>query len=112
MKPRELHYLVTHRSGYAVAHCLDLDLMATARSGIEEAVRRLDILVHANVFIPGEPRKSPRKYWKQFEQGTPWKDGTRYLEPLATRFSAGLTIESIPGSWNRLPIDTRLADAA
>jgi hypothetical protein len=79
-EPRVIHYLVGATEEYGFAHCLDLDLVATADEGIGEAVRRLDILVRCDVqifFSAASKVKAPEEYWDRFEHGTPY--GTRFL---------------------------------
>ena len=63
-----LHYLISDRGKYVVAHCLDRGLMATARSGAEEAVRRLDLVVRASLLVPGGLKKAPQEYWDAFDR--------------------------------------------
>lgn len=72
-----LHYLVSHRPEYFVAHCLDLGIMATGPE-IDEALRRLDLLVRASLLVPGGMKKSSQEYWDRFSQAQPY--GERSLE--------------------------------
>lgn len=88
METPALHYLVVHRPEYVVAHCLDLGIMATGPD-IIEALRRLDLLVHASLLVPGGMKKSPQEYWDTFDQAQPYENrslewnlsGFRLLEP-------------------------------
>ena len=68
-----LHYLLHHTGEYGVAHCLDFDLVATADEGIEEAIRRLDVLVRCHFKFPmeGESAKSPHEFWDRFNSDRP-----------------------------------------
>ena len=72
---RLLHYLLSNSEGEAVAHCLDLDLVATGKDG-SEAVRRLNRLVQfqiGQVFKDGNydnlMTPAPQEYWDQFMSG-------------------------------------------
>ena len=73
-----LHYLVAEKSNYGVAHCLDLDLVATAEEGIEEAIRRLDILVRVRFFTGAFLKEAPGEFWDRFQSGIPYA-GQRHL---------------------------------
>lgn len=73
-----LHYLIGAQANYSVAHCLDLDLVATGLS-IDEAIRRLDILVRCHRFVGGifnlrKKDRAPKKFWRMFEDGTPYDE--------------------------------------
>ena len=72
---KSVSYLIFKRSetGRVVAHCLDLDLVASA-STQEEAERRLDILVSgqiANAIATGNVlllnHKAPQEYWEKLK---------------------------------------------
>ncbi len=74
----ELNYLVTKKEEYSVAHCLDFDLVTTAKE-IEEAIRRLDIVVRCRLQIfsqAGQDRKAPDEYWEMFRKGTLYAERT------------------------------------
>ena len=72
---RVLHYLLSESHGKTVAHCLDLDLVATA-DATREAVRRLDVLVKGHVEFAlwngnflALMTPAPLQYWKYFAEG-------------------------------------------
>ena len=71
-KLRLLHYLVSHSHGEFVAHCLDIDTVATAQNQ-EEAIESLNALVKAHIehalrHNPGNLTPAPPVYWKSFTQ--------------------------------------------
>ena len=76
-KINPLHYLVSESEGKKLAHCLDLDIVATATDD-EEAERRLDLLVkyylesalaHGNG--AAMDTTAPASYWERYLDGTP-----------------------------------------
>lgn len=75
---RLLHYLVTKSHGEFVAHCLDVDVVATGPT-VEEAVRALNVLVKSSLeYAVGCSDYScvtpaPEAYWERF--------GTARVEP-------------------------------
>ncbi len=74
-KIRVLHYLHSDSNAQAVAHCLDLDLIATGPDQ-ETALSRLNAVVKAQVefaLTHGNfdllSTRAPNKYWEQFQAG-------------------------------------------
>lgn len=74
---RIVHYLLSGSDHRHVAHCLDLDIVATGQSQ-EIAVNKLDDLVKAQIEVAlatGQlenlSTKAPSSYWKQFIDGEP-----------------------------------------
>ena len=106
-KDSSLHYLVQDKDDYGVAHCLELDLVATAKKGIAEAIRRLDILVRCHCQIPfpfgsSEDQKAPGEYWEQFSMGVHYEDRTLDL--------ANPSVEIIaPPGWKHLRVEAKRA---
>ena len=78
-----LHYLISEKPKYAVGHCLDFDLVATADS-IEEALHRLDALVRCCLKDALENRSTiksaPKEYWRQFLSAQPYGNGERWID--------------------------------
>ena len=100
-----LHYLVQDKDDYGVAHCLDLDLVATAKKGIEEAIRRLDILVRCQCQIPfgsAENQKAPGEYWNQFSRGVHYEDRTLDFGNPSVEIIA-------PTGWKHLRVEAKRA---
>jgi hypothetical protein len=90
-KLRVLHYLFTlnARKRY-IAHCLDLDIV-TAADSLEEAERRLDVLVrrHIESFLRGADPSAvngiaPSEFWNQYTENL--RHG-RTLPPSTLRVS-------------------------
>ena len=74
-----IHYLVRETEEYGIAHCLDFDLVATADEGIEEALRRLDILVRCQFqVLNADASKAPQMYWDRFAEAVSY--GNRVLD--------------------------------
>lgn len=78
-KISSLNYLFTEEGGTVVAHCLDLDLVATGHDR-DSAERRLDTLVRAQVRTIVKQLNfadlnfpAPQEYWEQFYQGQEFK---------------------------------------
>jgi hypothetical protein len=72
---RLVHYLISRSDSRHVAHCLDLDVVATGASQ-EAAVEKLDDLVKAHIEVAlatGQlenlSTKAPNSYWRQFIDG-------------------------------------------
>jgi hypothetical protein len=72
---RVLHYLISESNGKHIAHCLDLDLVATGND-IQTASRKLDDLVKAQIefsLTTGQlanfATKAPTSYWRLFFDG-------------------------------------------
>jgi len=105
-----LHYLLSESEGKHVAHCLDLDLVATGPSR-QEATAKLDRLVKAHIELAlttGQllnlVTKAPNKFWDQFASGQPVK-----LDPPTLHIKIPDSIQVIPVSDSELKI---LAHAA
>jgi hypothetical protein len=72
---RVVHYLISGSDSRHVAHCLDLDVVATGASQ-KIAIDKLDDLVKANIELAlatGQlenlSTKAPSSYWRQFIDG-------------------------------------------
>ena len=72
---RVVHYLISGTDNRHVAHCLDLDVVATGATQ-EAAVEKLDGLVKAHIEIAlatGQlenlSTKAPNSFWRQFIDG-------------------------------------------
>jgi len=72
---RVVHYLLSGTDRRYVAHCLDLDIVATGPSQ-ENALDKLDDLVKAHIEVAlatGQlenlSTKAPSSYWRQFIDG-------------------------------------------
>jgi hypothetical protein len=72
---RIVHYLLSGNDGKHIAHCLDLDIVATAASQ-DSALEKLDDLVKAHIEVAlatGQlanlSTKAPSSYWRQFIDG-------------------------------------------
>ena len=67
-----LHYLISHSHGEVVAHCLDVDTVASAADE-QSAIEDLNTLVkihieHALKNNPGNLTPAPAIYWERFLQ--------------------------------------------
>lgn len=62
-----LHYLVTQNQDYVVAHCLDCDLVSTGGT-IEEAIKRLDVLMRCHALTMSNTTKAPPAFWQRFDK--------------------------------------------
>jgi hypothetical protein len=78
-KISSLNYLFADGKGTVVAHCLDLDLVATGPDR-DTAERRLDTLVRAQIrTIVNQLNfadlnfQAPQEYWDQFYEGEEFK---------------------------------------
>ena len=78
-KISSLSYLFTEGGGTVVAHCLELDLVATGNDR-DTAERRLDTLVRAQVRTIVQQFNfadlnfpAPQEYWNQFYEGKEFK---------------------------------------
>jgi hypothetical protein len=85
-KIKSLSYLFTDSNGASVAHCLDLDLVATGENR-EIAERRLDNLVRAQIRTISERFNfadlnfsAPPDYWTKFYDGQEFKKAKLELE--------------------------------
>ena len=85
-KISSLSYLFRESEGVTVAHCLDLDLVATG-SDRDTAERRLDTLVRAQIKMIATKFNfadlnfaSPSEYWDQFYDGQEFKKARLELE--------------------------------
>jgi len=86
---KTLHYLFYPSTDEAIAHCLDLDIIATGPD-MKEAERRLDVLVvyyieealkYGNYAALDKP--APNSEWAKFESGKPMEP----LQKQALRFN-------------------------
>jgi hypothetical protein len=85
-KISSLSYLFTESEGMTVAHCLDLDLVATGPNR-DVAELRLDTLVRAQVktivtrlTFADLNFKAPEEYWERFYEGEEFKKAQLELE--------------------------------
>jgi hypothetical protein len=108
-----LHYLLSESEGKHIAHCLDLDLVATGRT-CEEAAVNLDSLVKAHIELALATRqyanlatKAPQSFWDQFADGKPIE-----LEPRTLHIQIPESVQIVPVSEGKLRILARAAHAA
>ncbi len=110
-----LHYLLSQSEGKHVAHCLDLDLVATAGSR-EQAAAKLDRLVKATIELaPGTQQfanlatRAPQSFWNDYASGNAVE-----LEPKTLRIRIPESVQIVPLSLSesQLPILARAAHAA
>jgi|SRR5271170_5841153 hypothetical protein len=85
-KIRQLSYLFTDDADVCVAHCLELDLVATGQTR-SSAERRLDALVRAQIKMIVAKLNfadltfaAPQEYWDRFYQGQEFKKAQLELE--------------------------------
>lgn len=85
-KIRSLSYLFTDGTDATVAHCLELDLVATG-SNREVAEQRLDTLVRAQIKMIVKKMNfadltfaAPQAYWDRFYEGQEFKKAQLELE--------------------------------
>jgi len=85
LKMRMLHYLFSSSEGKDVAHCLDLDLVASGKTR-EEATKRLTAIVKAHVELALDrgnygslATAAPKKYWELFFNGKPTPTHKHYI---------------------------------
>jgi len=85
-KIKSLNYLFTEGDGVVVAHCLDLDLVATGKDR-DAAERRLDNLVRAQIrsivtrlAFADLNFAAPKEYWDRFYDGEEFKKAQLELE--------------------------------
>jgi hypothetical protein len=108
-----LHYLLSESEGKYIAHCLDLDLVATGQS-CEEAAVKLDRLVKAHIElalatqqVANLATKAPQSFWDQYADGKPIE-----LEPRTIRIQIPESVQIVPVSESKLRIVARAAHAA
>jgi hypothetical protein len=108
-----LHYLLTESEGTHIAHCLDIDLIATGDS-CEKAATKLDSLVKAHIELTLATQqfaniatKAPQSFWNQFADGTPVE-----LEPRTLRIQIPESVQIVPVSEGKLRILARAAHAS
>jgi hypothetical protein len=75
-----LHYLIHHSDGEYVAHCLDMDLVGTAKNE-KDAIEQLNDAVRVLVLLSFQSQRSvyqhaPKRYWDMFEEAKT-KNGTK-----------------------------------
>jgi hypothetical protein len=85
-KINSLSYLFNESGGVTVAHCLELDLVATGKD-CDTAERRLDVLVRAqvrmivaNLNFAELNFSAPQEYWTEFYEGQEFKKVQLELE--------------------------------
>jgi hypothetical protein len=108
-----LHYLLTKSEGKHIAHCLDLDLVASGQS-CEEAAVNLDSLVKAHIELAlaiqqhaNLSTKAPQSFWDQFADGKSIE-----LEPRTLHIQIPESVQIVPVSESKLRILARVAHAA
>ncbi len=97
---RVVHYLISEANGRHLAHCLDLDVVATDGSQ-SLAVDKLDDLVKAHIefaLASGQfdnlETKAPNSYWRQFINGEPIKIHSRTIQIRIPEGLAPVPIEA------------------
>jgi hypothetical protein len=85
-KIKSLNYLFTDSRGVVVAHCLDLDLVATGKDR-DTAEQRLDNLVRAQIktivtrmTFADLNFSAPKEYWDRFYEGEEFKKAQLELD--------------------------------
>jgi hypothetical protein len=108
-----LHYLLTESEGKHVAHCLDIDLVATGDTR-EKAALKLDSLVKAHIELTLATRqfeniatRAPRIYWDQYTEGKPIE-----LDPRTLHIQIPESVQIVPVSESKLRVLARAAHAA
>lgn len=105
-----LHYLLSESNDKHIAHCLDLDLVATADTR-KDAAQKLDRLVKATIEIALATQqfanlatRAPQNFWIEFADGK-----TIELEPKALQIKIPESVQIVPVSDSTLPILARAA---
>jgi hypothetical protein len=108
-----LHYLLSESEGKHIAHCLDLDLVATADTR-EKAAQKLDRLVKATIELALATQQyenlktqAPQNFWDEFQDGN-----TVELEPRTLQIKIPESVQIVPVSDSKLPILARAAHAS
>ena len=108
-----LHYLLTEPDGQHCAHCLDLDLVATAETR-KAAAQKLDRLVKATIELALATQqygnlatKAPQIFWNEYAAGNPVE-----LEPKSLQIKIPESVQIVPVSDSSLPILARAAHAS
>ena len=107
-----LHYLLSEADGQHIAHCLDLDLVATAETR-RMAAQKLDRLVKATIELALATQqyaslatKAPQNFWNEFVAGN-----TIELEPKTLQIKIPDSVQIVPVPDSTLPILARAAHA-
>jgi hypothetical protein len=108
-----LHYLLSESNGVHIAHCLDIDLVATADTR-EKSAQKLDRLVKATIELSLATQqfanlltKAPQNFWLEFADGK-----TIELEPKMLQIRIPESVQIVPVSDSTLPILARAAHAS
>jgi hypothetical protein len=108
-----LHYLLSESEGQHIAHCLDLDLVATAETR-KAAAQKLDRLVKATIELALATQqyanlstKAPQNFWNEYATGNPVE-----LEPKSLQIKIPESVQIVPVSDSTLPILARAAHAS
>ena len=108
-----LHYLLSQSDGKHVAHCLDLDIVATAATR-NAAAEKLDRVVKATIELALGTRqyaslatKAPQNFWNEFAAGK-----TVELEPKTLKIEIPKSVQVVPVPASELPILAHAAHAA
>ena len=108
-----LHYLISESEGNYVAHCLDLDLVATGQD-CEQAAAKLDGLVKAHIELALATQqfenlatRAPQTFWNQFADGRAVE-----LEPRTLKIQIPEAVQIVPVPESKLRILARAAHAS
>jgi hypothetical protein len=108
-----LHYLLSESDGKHIAHCLDLDLVATAETR-KAAAQKLDRLVKTTIELALATQqyanlsaKAPQNFWNEYATGNPVE-----LEPKSLQIKIPESVQIVPVSDSTLPILARAAHAS
>lgn len=108
-----LHYLLSESNGKHVAHCLDIDLVATGEN-CEQASAKLDRLVKATIEMAlgtqqfaNLATKAPQSFWDEFAHGKAVE-----LEPRVLHIKIPESVQIVPVPESKLTIMARAAHAA
>jgi hypothetical protein len=103
-----LHYLLSESEGRHIAHCLDLDIVATAESR-EKAAQKLDRVVKATIELALATQqfanlatRAPKNFWVDFADGNEVD-----LEPKTLQIKIPESIQIVPVADSTLPILAR-----
>jgi hypothetical protein len=108
-----LHYLLSESNGKHIAHCLDLDLVATADHR-KNAAQKLHRLVKATIELALATQqfaslatRAPQNFWNEFATGN-----TIELEPKTLQIKIPESVQIVPVSDSILPILARASHAS
>jgi hypothetical protein len=100
-----LHYLLSESDNVHVAHCLELDLVATGQT-CESAAEKLDRLVKSHIELALATQqlanlatRAPQSFWDEFADGTQIA-----LEPRTIRIQIPEAVQIVPVPESRVRI--------